>query len=190
MTKNFSLENNFLELKFSDKRLKKRFFKIMDAFSSDPGGSILSACGSREQAKAAYRFFANDACSYEELRCSISKSTIEKMRHLPQEKILLLQDTTSISFGNRKGINGMGYYCDSEQKGMLVHSCIAVTQAGIPLGLVFQETFTRKERKNKTESKRRKKASSNRRKRKFSLAFHFKGMSYQNFKRNIETYDL
>ena len=50
--------------------------------------------------------------------------------HLPQEKILLLQDTTSIRFGNRKGIDGMGYYCDSEQRGMLVHSCIAVTQAG------------------------------------------------------------
>lgn len=157
MTKNFSLENNFLELEFSDKRLKKRFFKIMDAFFNEPGSSILSACGSREQAKAAYRFFANDTCSYEELRSSISKSTIEKMLHLPKEKILLIQDTTTISFGNRKGIDGMGYYCESEQKGMLVHSCIAVTQAGIPLGLVFQESFTRKEQKNKTESKEQRK---------------------------------
>ena len=50
----------------------------MDAFFNEPGSSILSACGSREQAKAAYRFFANDTCSYEELRSSISKSTIEK----------------------------------------------------------------------------------------------------------------
>ena len=34
MTKNFSLENNFLELEFSEKRLQKRFFKIMDAFTT------------------------------------------------------------------------------------------------------------------------------------------------------------
>ncbi len=157
MTKNFSWENDFLGLEFSDKRLKKRFFKIMDACSSEPGSSILSACGSREEAKAAYRFFANDVLSYEELLSSISKATIEKMVHLPKEKILLVQDTTTISFGNRKGIDGMGYYCDSEQRGMLVHSCIAVTQAGIPLGLVFQENFTRKERKNKMESKEQRK---------------------------------
>ncbi len=157
MTKNLSWEKEFFEIEFSDKRIKNRFFKIMDAFSSTPGSSVLSACGSQEQEKATYRFFANHTLSYEALLSSISKATIEKMLQLPNEKILLLQDTTTVSFGKRKGIKGMGYYCDSEQKGMLVHSCIAVTQEGLPLGLVFQESFTRKQRKNETESKEQRK---------------------------------
>ncbi len=51
-------------------------------------------------------------------------------------RILLLQDTNSISFGNRKEIYGMGYYCDSGQKRMMVHSCIAVTENGLTIGFI------------------------------------------------------
>ena len=67
------------------------------------------------------------------------------------KEILLIQDTTAVSFGNRRNIEGMGYYCDSAQKGMLVHSCIAVTDTGLPVGLIFQEISTRSTRKNETQ---------------------------------------
>ncbi|MBR6770177.1 MAG: hypothetical protein IKM28_02870 [Lachnospiraceae bacterium] len=53
-------------MQFSDKRLQKRFFKMMDSFSHEPGKSILSACGSRSQAKAVYRLLSKDGLSYEE----------------------------------------------------------------------------------------------------------------------------
>lgn len=48
--------------------------------------------------------------------------------------ILAVQDTTFIGFGDCEAIQGMGYYCSTEQRGMLVHMCIAVTDRGIPLG--------------------------------------------------------
>ena len=147
-----SWEKEFFDLEFTDKRLKKRFFKMMDSFSHEPGKSILTACGSRSQAKAIYRWLANDRLSYEELLNSISQATIQKMKQLSNEKILLIQDTTELSFGFREGIEHMGYYCDSKQKGMLAHSCIAVTQKGLVLGLVHQESMTRKQRKNTTET--------------------------------------
>ena len=149
---NSSWEKEFFDLQFSDKRLEKRFFKMMDSFSHEPGKSILTACGSRSQAKAIYRWLANDRLSYEELLNSISQATIQKMKQLSNEKILLIQDTTELSFGYRDGIENMGYYCDSKQKGMLAHSCIAVTQNGLVLGLVHQEYRTRKQRKNTTET--------------------------------------
>ena len=69
-------EKEFFGLQFSDKRLEKRFFQMMDSFSHEPGKSILSACGSRGQAKAVYRLLANDGLSYEELLNSISQATI------------------------------------------------------------------------------------------------------------------
>ena len=147
-----SWEKEFFGLQFSDKRLQKRFFKMMDSFFQRPGKSILSACGSRSQAKAVYRLLANDRLSYEELLNSISQATLQKIQQLSNEKILLIQDTTELSFGYRNGIENMGYYCDSKQKGMLVHSCIAVTQKGLVLGLLHQEYRTRKQRKNTTET--------------------------------------
>lgn len=149
---NINWEEEFFNLQFSDKRLQKRFFLMMDSFLHEPGKSILSACGSRSQAKAVYRFLTNDTLTEEKLLNSISQATIQKIQQLPNEKILLIQDTTELSFGHREGIKDMGYYCDSKQKGMLAHSCIAVTQTGLVLGLLHQEYFTRKQRKNTTET--------------------------------------
>ena len=72
--------------------------------------------------------------------------------------LLAVQDTTSVGFGDRKSIKGMGYYCSTEQKGMLLHTCIAVTDQGIPLGILYQETNTRETRKDDSETKEQKKA--------------------------------
>lgn len=151
-------ETEFYGLEFKDKRLKKRFFQVMEAISTSPDKSILCAAGTRISAKAAYRLFANEEITMETLLKSISKATVEKLCQINTERILLLQDTTSICFGNRKGIDGMGYYCDSEQKGMMVHSCIAVTESGLPVGIIHQEAFTRKKRKDNTATKEEKKA--------------------------------
>lgn len=118
------------ETEFVDQRLKTRFFKIMDAFGAAPDKSTWAAAGSRSSAKAAYRFFSNTDVSRDELLDSVSRATVEKMKHADAEWILAVQDTTSVGFGNRKAIKAMGYYCSTEQRGMLVHSSIAVTNQG------------------------------------------------------------
>ncbi len=140
-------ENEFLQVNLTDLRLKNRLFKIMDAFWESPSQSVWSATNSRNQAKAAYRFWSNPNISKQELMDSISRATIQKMKLADAQCILIIQDTTSVSFGSERKIDGMGYYCDSEQKGMMVHSCIAVTDTGISLGLLCQETYTRETKK-------------------------------------------
>jgi hypothetical protein len=67
--------------------------------------------------------------------------------------ILAVQDTTFIGFGDCEAIQGMGYYCSTEQRGMLVHMCIAVTDRGIPLGVLCQETNTREKRRDNSGTK-------------------------------------
>lgn len=47
----------------------------------------------------------------------------------------------------------MGYHCSTEQRGMLVHSSIAVTDQGMPLGLLYQETHTRDTRRDESGTK-------------------------------------
>ncbi len=146
-------ETEFVDAKFVDQRLKTRFFKIMDAFAATPDKSTWAAAGSRSSAKAAYRFFSNKDVSRDELLDSVSRATIEKMKHADAEWILAVQDTTSVGFGNRKAIKGMGHHCSAEQRGMLVHSCIAVTAQGIPLGLLYQEIHTRDVRRDDSATK-------------------------------------
>lgn len=79
MTANYTnWETEFVDAKFVDRRLKTRFFKIMDAFAAAPDKSTWMAAGSRSSAKAAYRFFNNTDVSRDELLDSVSRATVEK----------------------------------------------------------------------------------------------------------------
>lgn len=151
-------QEEFVDINFTDQRLKSRFFKIIDAFAASPGKSTWAATGSRSSAKAAYRFFSNSEISKDELLDSISRATVEKIKCADAEWILAVQDTTAVGFGDRKAIQGMGYYCSTEQRGMLVHSCIAVTDQGIPLGIIYQETNTREKPKDDSQTKEQKRS--------------------------------
>lgn len=151
-------QEEFVDINFTDQRLKSRFFKIIDAFAASPGKSTWAATGSRSSAKAAYRFFSNSEISKDELLDSISRATVEKIKCADAEWILAVQDTTTVGFGDRKAIQGMGYYCSTEQRGMLVHSCIAVTDQGIPLGIIYQETNTREKPKDDSQTKEQKRS--------------------------------
>ena len=102
-------QEEFVDINFTDQRLKSRFFKIMDAFAASPGKSTWAATGSRSSAKAAYRFFSNSEISKDELLDSISRATVEKIKCADAEWILAVQDTTAVGFGDRKAIQGMGY---------------------------------------------------------------------------------
>lgn len=137
-----------MDVNFAGQRPKTRFSKIMDAFAASPGKSTWAATESRSSAKAAYRFFSNRNMSKDGLLGSISKATAEKMRYADVGWILAIQDTASAGPGGRKAIQGMGYHCSTEQRGILAHPCIAATNQGIPLGVIYQGTNTRKKRKD------------------------------------------
>lgn len=147
----------FLDLNLGDKRLYNRLEKIMTSISAAPSQSVFLAAGNRSAAKATYRFLSNDSIDENVLLDSIATATKEKIKQSEATKILCIQDTTSIGFGSRMKIQDMGYYCDSEQKGMNVHSCIAVTQEGLPLGMLHQQSHTRKNRKDTSMTKDMKK---------------------------------
>ena len=153
MLKNIDWNEEFLNIEFHDLRLKKRFFKILDDLKSSPALSILSAAGSRSDAKGTYRFLASDKIDYDEMLDSVALATSAKIDAVDSEKILLIQDTTSIGYNHNRKIKNMGYYSDSSNKGMLLHSCIALTENGVPIGLVYQEALTREKRKNNSLTK-------------------------------------
>ncbi len=119
---------------------------MMNTLYKAPGESILNASGGREKTKKIYRLLNHIEELLDNVLESIATATMAKVKTATEqgERVLFIQDTTSISYGHRK-IDGMGYYCDSSQKGMNVHSCIAVTESGIVLGMVYQETQTGEE---------------------------------------------
>lgn len=154
----YGYENEFADLHFGDKRLDERLVKMMNSFAKAPDKSIFLASGGRSEAKAAYRFLKNENVGAALLLRGAACATKEKIIRTQEKEILCIQDTTAVGFGERTKIKDMGYYCDKDLLGMNVHSCIAVTREGIPLGIMHQQYDTRESRKDTSRTKEQKRS--------------------------------
>ncbi|XGW00937.1 MAG: IS4 family transposase (plasmid) [Leptolyngbya sp. BL-A-14] len=72
--------------------------------------------------------------------------------------LLAIQDTTDLNFSGLQQTSGLGLIHQSQQQGIKVYRCFAVSDSGAPLGLLHQHTWTCAERTGK-RGERRKKAT-------------------------------
>jgi hypothetical protein len=103
----------------------------------------LSATEERNKARGFYRLLENDRFSLEELQTCARKVTTERL----SGKVWLIQDTSDINLNGHKKTAGLGF-CSEHSLGIKIHSGIAVSPEGVPLGLLTQSYETRAERKD------------------------------------------
>jgi hypothetical protein len=140
---------------FADERLGQRFRKLVDQLEGAMGESLPLACQDWANTKAAYRFFSNERVSEAEILAGHFQSTAGRFT-AAEGPILVLQDTTEFTY-NRERPDLVGATCrinsgkDKSGRwrmhtvcGLLMHSSLAVTVAGLPLGLAAVKFWTRK----------------------------------------------
>src|SRR5215213_7420632 len=130
-------------LDLGDPRRNRRVIRMIEQFSASPGASIPKACGSLADSKASYRALASPEVRAEEIRRAHSQATVERTRGL--KRALLLQDTSSVDFSTRPGIEGLGTLENRRLRGLLLHSGLVVTPEGLPLGILHQQVWARPE---------------------------------------------
>lgn len=59
--------------------------------------------------------------------------------------VLLVQDTTSFDFSHHPSVSGMGPLENEDCRGFLAHNTLAVSEFGVPVGLVEQQVWVRHE---------------------------------------------
>jgi hypothetical protein len=139
----FSEELRFADL--GDQRLNQRLERLVTALADKPAASVPHALGDWGQTKAAYRFWDNDRVAAAALRDAHRQATVAR---LPETGVVLaLQDTTALNFTGHKAVRGLGYLTKRHQRGLLVHSLLAVTDDGVPLGVLHQHVWTRSARR-------------------------------------------
>jgi hypothetical protein len=107
----------------------------MTQFGHQPTASIPQACGHWGDIKAAYRFFDNPAVKPEELLGSHSAATRGRMR--AHRVVLAVQDTTSLNYSTHPQTEGLGPITSNQKTlGLFLHSTLALTVTGEPLGLL------------------------------------------------------
>jgi hypothetical protein len=143
----------FAEVKLGDKRLDTRLIKLCDRFSDAPESPINQACVDWAETKAAYRFFQNKKIQVDNMLAAHRDKTVQRARK--HKTVLAIQDTSYFVYTNHPKTEGLGKMSMKKGKnvkkiysnGLIMHTCLAVTTKGLPLGLLDQKIFTRKLRK-------------------------------------------
>jgi hypothetical protein len=151
-----SIEDELFGSGFSDLRLRRRLEAVVRGLEERMGGSIPWAFQDWAAVKAAYRFLSNQRVSEAEILAGHMLATRSR---LPKgnSPVLVLHDTTEFSY-RRKHTEPVGLlrttpcWTGRGEKGMprlhtvcgiLMHSSLAVTPDGLPLGLTAIKFWTR-----------------------------------------------
>jgi len=141
--------SEFSGIDLGDKRLNDRLVTITSQFASSTESPINQACGGWVDTKAAYRFFQNTNVDYKNIVKHHASAT--KSRFDDEDIILAIQDTTYFNYTDHKKTKGLGilsrftgkYKKDIVTSGLYMHSTMAVTVKGLPLGLLDQKITAR-----------------------------------------------
>jgi Transposase DNA-binding/Transposase Tn5 dimerisation domain len=148
---------------FGDRRLGRRFEKVLSALSGQIGSSLSVACQDWANTKAAYRFLANERVSEREILAGHFQATRDRVA-ATQGPLLVLHDTTEFSFKRqeqtvigllRKLPMQSAFGAQVVACGILMHSSLVVTTDGVPLGLSAIKFWTRKRFKGTDALKRK-----------------------------------
>ena len=126
-------------LKLPDERLKKRTLKIITDLSQNPSASIPEFCGEWAATQATYHYCDHQGVSQEALVAAHCQATLGRIAVGGYQTVLAIQDTTEYNFTAHLATEGLGPLDNRKSKGFFVHSTLAVSPAGLPLGLLAQE---------------------------------------------------
>lgn len=150
----------------ADERLSKRLRKLLAQIGSAMEQSIPLVCQDWANTKAAYRFFSNERVSEADILAGHFQSTHDRAA-ASEGPVLVLHDTTEFTFqreasepiGITKSINSgrdkAGRLRSHTVCGILMHSSLAVTTEGLPLGLAAVKFWTRRKFKGTAALKKK-----------------------------------
>jgi transposase-like protein len=161
------IEQELAACSLPDQRLRQRLQQLWQPFSSGLGESIPFACQDGAHTKAAYGFLSNPKVSEEAILAGHFQATQSRFA-ATDAPILILHDTTEFTFA-RKNPAAMGIVHlsrlgrppkDGRKRhhpvcGMLMHSSLAVTTEGWPLGLAALQFWSRSKFKGTNALKRK-----------------------------------
>jgi hypothetical protein len=160
------LDKELAGCRFCDPRLGQRFQKFVGQLATKLGQTIPLACQDWTNTKAAYRFLSNGRVNETAILAGHFQATRERFA-ATDGPILILHDTTEFSYTreSKKAIGILYKSCGRKDKdgrprlhticGILMHSSLAVTTEGLPLGLAAIKFWTRSKFKGTNALKRK-----------------------------------
>ncbi len=134
--------NEFGTADLGDARRTARLVALGRQLAKSPHCSFPQSL-SQAELKAAYRFFDNEDIDTDGILAPHVEQTLARLGDVPV--VLAIQDTTEYNLTHLPATAGLGYCSDKRVKGFLMHSMLAVTPEGLPLGVMGMKTWVRPE---------------------------------------------
>lgn len=139
----------FSAAKFKDFRLRQRFIKLMSSLTEGMAG-VREKPDSRQSntfTKGAQRFFMNDRVELHEIFAPHQQATISRMQE--ESYVLNIQDTSGLNYHKHDSKIDLGHIGSSPNRndayGYWLHTGLLVSEEGSPLGISYQELWSRQE---------------------------------------------
>lgn len=108
-----------------------------------PEDSFPAVCKDKHQTKLLYRFLNNQNATENDILAATFDDTLAKIKLISKDSLIIVaQDTTEFNFTN-KPKSKLGYLHKEHHNGFLSHSGLAITDDGLPLGLIYQDNWVR-----------------------------------------------
>lgn len=136
-------EEEFGGAELGDRRLSERLLVLARDFYARPEASLPGACRSRAKTKAAYRFLEHSDTDMQRLLAPHYRATQQRVSH--QAVVLAVQDTSSLNYSAHPATENLGPIGSQSEGpvGLLLHSTMAFSLEGTPLGLLDVQCWAR-----------------------------------------------
>lgn len=130
-------------LDLGDKRRNRRAGLILDQLAQI-AESTPDACQSNASLEATYRFVNNPAARPEAILQAHNQASIQRTSE--HDVVVLAQDTSTVDLTKpERQVRGAGPLESDDKRGLFIHPLYALTEEGLPLGIVDQVIWTRAE---------------------------------------------
>jgi len=140
------VEAEFGNVDLGHKDREQRLVRIVTAKAQQPSAPYTECfAGNRHELKAYYRFIDSEAeeVNPESILHGHRERTIGRMKKC--ERVLAIQDTTDLDFSERLHCNGLGDIGKNQtgavSQGLKMHSLLAVSERGVPLGVLKTQIY-------------------------------------------------
>lgn len=140
------IDTEYAHAYIKDSRNLERIKFITKNFHENITSSIAQACTKLAEVRGTYRMINNEKISPEGILAGHRVATTARVNQ--ERSILIVQDTTVLNYAHHPKTKEIGLcHTHKKSKGLLVHSALAVTPKGVPIGILFQKIWTRNPQK-------------------------------------------
>lgn len=129
------------DVDLGDVRRNRRLVQIVEDIAAQPNASVPQAMRDDAAVQGVYDFWANRRVQPEKIIAAHARRTVERMAE--HRTVLAIQDTTELDYSGHGSTSGLGPISNPKARGLKVHTVLAASAGGVPLGVLHQQVWSR-----------------------------------------------